>query len=139
METLKSAEPCKVETPTKQKGINVALSKKEIGRLGEDLALEYLKDLGWTILHQNLTYRGSEIDIVALDKDVVVFVEVRTRTTESRGSALESITPEKLTSIRRGLVKWLTSQEEYYKARIDVVSVLIKNGKATLTLTRNIG
>lgn len=117
----------------------MTLSRKEIGNLGEDLALQYLKDLGWKILHRNYTYRGAEIDIIAADGDIVVFVEVRTRTSEKKGSALESVTEQKLASLRKGVVGWLTNQDEYYKARIDVVTVLIRNGRATLSLTRNIG
>ncbi|EEH63576.1 putative TIGR00252 family protein [Gleimia coleocanis DSM 15436] len=114
-------------------------NKQRVGKLGEDLAAEYLESLGWKILERNVTYKGAEIDIIALEDDVVVFVEVRTRTTDDWGSALESLTPKKLASLRSGVVRWLLNQDEYCKARIDMVTVKLNHGKATLTLYRSIG
>ncbi|MCS4484892.1 YraN family protein [Gleimia sp. 6138-11-ORH1] len=113
--------------------------KQLIGKTGERLAAQYLETLGWKILAQNVTYRGAELDIIALEDDVVVFVEVRTRTTDTKGSALESITPAKLASLRKGIVQWLIGQETYHKARLDAVTVKLCNGQAELTLHRNIG
>jgi len=50
------------------------------GKLGEDLAVSYLKKLGYKIISRNFRIRGGEIDIVAIDGDVLVYVEVKTRT-----------------------------------------------------------
>jgi putative endonuclease len=47
------------------------------GRCFEDIACEYLTNLGYRILHRNFYCRGGEIDIIALDGDVLVFVEVK--------------------------------------------------------------
>ncbi len=54
-------------------------SRSELGRLGEALAAAYLKEQGYAILEQNVRSRLGEIDLVARDKECLVFVEVRTR------------------------------------------------------------
>jgi putative endonuclease len=53
----------------------------EKGKGFEDIACEYLTSLGYRILHRNFYCRGGEIDIIALDGDVLVFVEVKGTTT----------------------------------------------------------
>jgi putative endonuclease len=59
----------------------------EKGKGFEDIACEYLTSLGYRILHRNFYCRGGEIDIIALDGDVLVFVEVKgTTTTKSCGA-----------------------------------------------------
>lgn len=109
-------------------------------KLGENIACEYLKKLGFRILERNYRKTYGEIDIIALDKDILAFIEVKTRTSNQFGSPLEAITPWKL----RSLIK--TAQ--YYKMthhhlpeslRIDAVSVIL-NGQNVqrINLTRNI-
>lgn len=114
-------------------------SRQKIGKQGEDLAAQYLEEQGWQILERNRKFKGAEIDIIALDRDIIVFVEVRTRTTDDWGTALESITEKKLSSLRSGVVQWLLDQNEYFKARIDAVTVKISNGQVELQHHRSIG
>ena len=55
------------------------VSSRSIGDIGEDYVCEYLKDLGYDILHRNFTIRGGEIDIVAIRGKELACVEVKTR------------------------------------------------------------
>jgi putative endonuclease len=72
------------------------------GRPGEDLACSYLTSLGWRVVERNFRCRGGEIDVVARDGDVTVFVEVKDRAGGSRhGGGVESVTWTK----RRRLVR----------------------------------
>jgi putative endonuclease len=104
--------------------------KKKTGDIGEALAAEYLRKQGYKIHETKYRRREGEIDIVAQDKDCLVFVEVRTRTGSDFGSPEESITAakkEKLTSM--ALYYLLTHSELPSLWRIDVVAVeLDKNG-----------
>ena len=68
-------------------------------KLGENKACEYLQKLGFKILERNYRKTYGEIDIIALDKDVLSFIEVKTRTSNLFGSPLEAITPWKLRSL----------------------------------------
>ena len=56
------------------------------GNKGEELALEFLKKLKYTILQTNWRYKKAEIDIIGIDKDILVFVEVKTRTSAAETS-----------------------------------------------------
>lgn len=109
-------------------------------RLGEDKACEYLKSLGFKIIERNYRKTYGEIDIIAIDKDVLSFIEVKTRTSDQFGTPLEAITYFKLKS--------LIKTAEYYKIshpklpesmRIDAVSVILSGDKVEkIELTRNI-
>jgi len=71
------------------------------GRAGEDLAAEYLRRKGLAILDRNYRCRAGEIDIVARDGEVVVFVEVKERRSTSHGTAVEAVTWRKRQRILR--------------------------------------
>ena len=71
------------------------LDRKQTGYYGERVAAKALMDLGYTILEQNYTIRGGELDLVAQKNREMVFVEVKTRRNDAFGTPLESITPKK--------------------------------------------
>ena len=98
-----------------------------IGKNGEEIAKKYLEKQGYKILETNKRFsRFSEIDIIALDKDTLVFVEVKTRKTNICGHPMEAITKTKYNHIRQGLFTYLQENPKYKKYRIDAVSVLLK-------------
>ena len=97
------------------------------GRKGEQIALEYLKKQGFKILETNKHFsRFCEVDIIALDRDTLVFAEVKTRSSERYGIPLEAITKEKYNNIRKGLYMYLQENPKYKKYRIDAISILLK-------------
>lgn len=103
-------------------------NNKIVGENGEDLAVEYLKKKGYKILERNRHFSHScEIDIIALDKkNTLVFVEVKTRKTDSCGSPLEAITKTKYNHIKTGLYIYLEENPKYKKYRIDAISITLK-------------
>lgn len=118
-----------------------SLRNKNLGRLGEELASNYLRQKGYKIIETNFKKRYSELDIVALDGQTLVFVEVKTRIGTKFGTPEEAITPWKL--------KTLIKSCQYYKfihknlpeaMRIDVVSVLLSSYEEIekITLYKNI-
>lgn len=108
--------------------MNSKSSNKIIGRLGEERAQKFLKKMGWKILETNYRYsRFAEIDIIAKDKDIIVFIEVKTRSTTNFGHPFEAISKSKLQNIfKAGLAYLQTTKETYKSYRIDVVSVIGK-------------
>ncbi len=102
------------------------VSNKITGALGEEIASKYLQNLGYKILERNFHYsRYSEIDIIAKEKDSIVFVEVKTRKTKFFGHPLEAITQKKLENIYKAAMFYLqTTNETYKNYRIDVISIL---------------
>lgn len=102
-----------------------ALSRNELGGLGERLAVAHLAGLGLNILQRNWRCRYGELDIIACEADhTLVFVEVKTRTGNGFGGLEQAVTPQKLRRIRRLAGIWLAAQERGWPGlRIDVVGV----------------
>lgn len=100
---------------------------KETGAKGELLAQEYLKRQGYEIIETNKRFsRFCEIDIIAKDKDALVFVEVKTRSSEFCGSPLEAITKTKYENIKTGLFTYMQESKIKYKSfRIDAISIVL--------------
>jgi putative endonuclease len=69
--------------------------KQELGKLGESLACKYLEKKGYKIIERNYHTKNGEIDIIALDGEILVFVEVKTRTSQLFGSPEEAIDCQK--------------------------------------------
>ena len=98
-----------------------------LGKNGEEIACKYLEKQGYKILETNRHFsRFCEIDIIALDKKTLVFVEVKTRKTDVCGHPAEAITKTKYQHIKQGLYAYLQEHPEYKKFRIDAISILIK-------------
>jgi putative endonuclease len=76
-------------------------STRVVGYKAEEEAAKYLQKLGYQILTKNFTIRGGEVDLVARDGNILVFVEVKMRSNTAFGSALESITPWKIQALQK--------------------------------------
>lgn len=74
--------------------------RQSLGRAGEIVAVNYLRDRGWMIVCQNLRRREGEIDVVALRGDTLAFVEVKARRTFAYGDPCEAVTKRKRARIR---------------------------------------
>lgn len=104
------------------------LTRVQLGSLGEQLAVDHLGSLGLHIVTRNWRCRYGELDVVACDADrrSVVFVEVKTRTSDSFGGLAHAVTPEKVRRLRRLAGLWLIGQDDYWAAiRIDMIGVRI--------------
>ncbi len=104
------------------------MSNKIIGKQGEELARNYLEEQGYEILETNKRFsRFCEIDIIAKEKDSLVFVEVKTRSSEFCGSPFEAITKTKYENIKTGLFTYIQDSKTKYKNfRIDAISIILK-------------
>ncbi len=104
----------------------------KLGESGEKAAADFLIESGYRILERNYRCRAGEIDIVAEDADFLVFVEVKTRKSQSYGEAQEAVTPKKQIQISKAAQHYLAEHNRFDSdARFDVVSVYIGSGSAT--------
>lgn len=102
--------------------------RRDLGRAGEDLAVRLLEEHGLRVLDRNWRDgRRGELDIVAYDDACgqVVVVEVRTRTGDLRGSALESVDVRKFARLRRLAASWLRAHDTHGEVRFDIVAVTV--------------
>ena len=107
--------------------IKERMSNHSVGQNGEEIAKKYLEKMGYKILETNKRFsKLCEIDIIALDKNTLVFVEVKTRKTDICGHPLEAITKTKYNHIKQGLFMYFKENPKYKNYRIDAVSVLLK-------------
>ncbi len=101
-----------------------------LGRSGEDAAVRLLEEHGYTMLARNVRLPGGEIDVIAKDRDVIVFVEVKTRANKRFGSALAAVDARKRRTLRALAADWLQIAAPRARARFDVVTV--DGGRAEL-------
>lgn len=97
---------------------------------GEDAELacrNHLKSQGLKLVDSNFSCRYGEIDIIMLDKKVLVFVEVRFRKNNDFGGGLESVTVTKQLKLRKTAELYLQQNTQYENARFDVVSLSKNN------------
>lgn len=117
-------------TKTKSFPISHQLTRRELGRTGEDAAARYLESTGLTILDRNWRDgRRGEIDIVAQEGATVVFVEVKTRSGVGAGLASEAVTDGKLHRLKLLALAWLWNHERFCNYRIDVMGVYVRRGR----------
>jgi putative endonuclease len=108
------------------------------GRLGEAIAAEHLTRAGYQIIERNFRCPLGEIDIVARDRETLVFVEVRSRRTDNFGSPLESIGFAKQKKLSLVAAFYLSRHGLYeIKARFDVVAVKLRPPHPEVELVRD--
>ncbi len=101
-----------------------------LGRAGESLAAAYLRKKGYRIVGRNVRFRQGEIDLIALDGRMLVFVEVRTRTSERFGTPAESVTPSKQRKLRELALAYLCQRSTPIAGfRFDVVAIVLTDGQ----------
>ena len=98
------------------------------GLIGEQLAEDYLKRKGYKILQKNYRIKGGEIDIIALDSKILVFVEVKARNNDLFGQPVEAITSKKLKSIILAAQVYLQKNKISGDFRIDAIEVFLQSG-----------
>jgi putative endonuclease len=99
------------------------------GKTGEDLACDELARRGYAILERRYRTRAGEIDIVAMDGTVLVFVEVKTRHSRRYGSAAEAITAGKRRQLASMAADYIARRRPRATAcRFDVVTVRVEGG-----------
>ena len=103
-------------------------SNRELGKHGEDLACKFLEKNGYKIIERNKSFsKFCEIDIIAQIKNTLVFVEVKTRKTNSFGSPLEAITKTKYSHIRQGALTYLgENSKKFSNFRIDAIGITLE-------------
>ena len=116
-------------------------AKDVLGNAGEQAAVEYLESAGFRILDRNWRCAIGELDIVAVDRQVFVVCEVKTRSGTRYGTPLESVGRAKLRRLRRLAVAWLNAHGvRFDQVRVDIVGLVYEGtGGFTIEHIRGVG
>jgi putative endonuclease len=102
----------------------VSLLKKLLGKAGEDRAAKFLTSQGYRILERNYRTPHGEIDLIALHQGTIVFVEVKTRTSDAFGAPELAVTPQKQRRMVKSALGYIKYRELHQvPCRFDVVAI----------------
>lgn len=101
-----------------------------LGEEGEDLAVRFLVKKGYEILERNYTFQKFEVDIIALKGEVLVCVEVKTRSTPDFGLPQDFVKPRKIKRLVATIDHYVTENELDVEVRFDIIGI-IKNRLGT--------
>ena len=97
----------------------------EVGAQGELIAQDFLKNLGYHVLEQNWRYKHKEIDLIALDKNDLVIVEVKTRRSKRHGETEDFISYQKINFLADTAGKYVERFKQELNIRFDVITVYL--------------
>ncbi|MEE4193901.1 MAG: YraN family protein [Anaerolineae bacterium] len=101
----------------------VPVWKQSLGRWGEDLAASYLQKHGFTILAHNKHIGHAEVDLLAQKENMLVFVEVKTRSSSDFGQPEEAVDERKLTHLIEAAERFSIEECSDLPWRIDVIAI----------------
>lgn len=107
--------------------------RSELGAAGETLAERYYRRHGFHVVERNYGCDAGEIDLVLRRGGTIVFCEVKTRRTDRWGDPAEAVRYAKRAKVRRSAARWLSDRRPgSVDVRFDVVSVIVRGGRASL-------
>lgn len=95
----------------------------ELGKLGEDLAVDYLKKNGYTILDTNWTFQKAEIDIIAQKENTLAIVEVKTRSSLDFGLPQDFVKPKKIQLLVKAVDAYVNENNLDKEVRFDIIAI----------------
>jgi len=96
------------------------------GKEGEAMAVNYLQENGFTILHCNWRFARYETDIIAVKEDLLHFVEVKTRRTSTFGHPEESVSAKKMKNMMRCAAAYQGKYPAWKRIQFDILSISLK-------------
>lgn len=97
-----------------------------LGKMGEKLASRYLREMGFSILHQNWRTGHCEVDLIAVRNNVLHFIEVKTRRSTRFGYPEAGVTPRKLDALARAATEFQHQYPEWKMIQFDILSIMLQ-------------
>lgn len=101
----------------------------ELGQKGERLAVDFLKKKGYLILETNWRFSRAEIDVIAKDGNILVFIEVKTRSDDAFGQPEEFVSSKKERLIMDAASVYMEEIGHDWEIRFDIIAILYKSDK----------
>ncbi len=100
----------------------------ELGKKGEQLAVDYLLQHCYTIVERNYRFDKAEVDIIAKKEDILAIIEVKTRSTADFGSPQDFVKPKQIQRLVKAVDKYVTVNDLDVEIRFDIIAI-VKEGK----------
>lgn len=100
----------------------------ETGVKGERIAENFLQTKGYSLLHRNWKHERKEVDIIAEDKGLLVFIEVKTRSASYFGHPEDFVDHKKQDYLKTAAEAFLYQYPQYTEIRFDIISIITQNG-----------
>ena len=104
----------------------------DLGKLGEELAVNYLHQNGYEILETNWTFLKAEIDIIAKKNDILAIIEVKTRSSASFGLPQDFVNQKKIQLLVKAVNEYVIKNDLDVNVRFDVIAVLKEQQKLNI-------
>lgn len=96
----------------------------ELGKEGENLAVEFLQKKGYTILERNWRFKKAEVDIITQKNNVLAIIEVKTRSNNYFGNPQDFVNPKKIKLLVEAVNKYVISKNLDVEVRFDIIAIL---------------
>ncbi|WP_034062704.1 YraN family protein [Lacinutrix jangbogonensis] len=101
----------------------------ELGKKGEQLAVDFLLHKGYSILERNYRFQKAEVDIIAQIKDTLAIVEVKTRSTADFGNPQDFLKPKQIQNIVKAVDEYVNANGLDVEVRFDIIAIVKENKK----------
>jgi len=98
----------------------------ELGKHGEQLAIDFLIENGYEILERNYRFDKAEVDIIAQQKDILAVVEVKTRSSLDFGNPQDFVKPKQIKNLVKAVDEYVTENNLDVEVRFDIIAILQK-------------
>lgn len=96
----------------------------ELGKLGEQLAVDFLIKKGYIIKEKNWRFQKAEVDIIAQKENILAIIEVKTRATDYFGNPQDFITPKKIKLLTKAIDEYVVKNDLDVEVRFDVIGII---------------
>ncbi len=101
----------------------------ELGKKGEQLAVDYLLKNNYAIVERNYRFDQAEVDIIAKQKDILAIIEVKTRSTSDFGDPQDFVKPKQIQRLVKAVDEYVTENDLDVEVRFDIIAI-VKSGKS---------
>ncbi|WP_299365975.1 YraN family protein [Winogradskyella sp.] len=96
----------------------------ELGKKGEQLAIEYLIEKNYAIIERNYRFEKAEVDIIAQKEDILAIVEVKTRSTADFGNPQDFVKPKQIKNLVKAVNEYVVENDLDVEVRFDIVAIV---------------
>lgn len=102
-------------------------SHNELGKKGEQVAVDYLLNQGYFILERNYRFNKAEVDIIAQQENTLAIIEVKTRSTSNFGAPQEFVKPKQIKNLTKVIDEYIITNNLNVEVRFDIIAIIREN------------